>query len=86
MQLKPGSISGDVTNNIVVTVTLKLKGTTENISTINSNADGEFVLENVPAGTYIVTVSAAGYVSQEIEAVVVPQTETTLADITLVVS
>jgi hypothetical protein len=86
LQLKPGSISGDVTNNIVVTVTLKLKGTTENISTINSNANGEFVLENVPAGTYIVTVSAAGYVSQEIEAVVVPQTETTLADITLVVS
>lgn len=83
LQLKPGSISGDVTNNIVVTVTLKVKGTTQILATINSNANGEFLLENVPAGTYIVTVSAAGFVSQEIEAVVIPKTKTVLADITL---
>ena len=83
LQLKPGSISGDVTNDIVVTVTLKLKGTTEIITTMDSNANGEFLLENVPAGTYIVTVSATGFVSQEIEAVVIPKTPTALV-ITLV--
>ncbi len=84
LQLKPGSISGDVTNDIVVTVTLKLKGTTDIITTMDSDANGEFLLENVPAGTYIVTVSATGFVSQEIEAVVIPQAPTVLADITLV--
>jgi hypothetical protein len=85
LQLKPGSISGDVTNNIVVTVTLKAKDTTEIIATMDSNANGEFLLENVPTGTYIVTVSAAGFISQEIEADVIPNTETILADITLAV-
>jgi hypothetical protein len=85
LQLKPGSISGDVTNDIVVTVTLKLKGTTEIITTIDSNANGEFLIENVPAGTYIVTVSATGFVSQEIEAVVIPKAETVLTVITLAV-
>ena len=84
LQLKPGSISGDVTNNIVVTVTLKLKNTADVITTLNSNASGEFLIENVPVGTYTVTVSAAGFVSQDIEAIVTPNTLTVLADITLI--
>ena len=84
LQLKPGSISGDVTNNIVVKVDVKLKGTVAVLATINSNANGEFLIENIPAGTYTVTVSATGYVSQDIETVVTSNMLTTLADITLV--
>jgi hypothetical protein len=85
LQLKPGSISGDVTNNFVVSVTLKLKNTSDVITTVNSNENGEFLIENVPAGTYTVTVSKADYVSQDIEAIVIPNAITPLADITLVV-
>jgi hypothetical protein len=85
LQLKPGSISGDVTNNFVVSVTLKLKDTTDVITTVNSNENGEFLIENVPAGTYTVTVSKADYVSQDIEAIVIPNAITPLADITLLV-
>ncbi|MDO7172011.1 DUF4382 domain-containing protein [Mariniflexile sp. AS56] len=82
--LKPGSISGDVTNNIIVNVIVKLKDSVEVVTTINSNANGEFLVENIPAGTYTVTVGAAGYVSQDVEAIVVSNTLTALADITLV--
>jgi hypothetical protein len=85
LQLKPGSISGDVTNNFVVSVTLKLKNTADVITTVNSNENGEFLIENVPAGTYTVTVSKADYLSQDIEAIVIPNAITPLADITLVV-
>ncbi|MEN3323638.1 DUF4382 domain-containing protein [Mariniflexile soesokkakense] len=49
LQLKPGSISGDVTNNIVVTVIVKLKDAVEVLATVNSNANGEFLIENIPA-------------------------------------
>lgn len=90
LQFKPGSISGDVTNNIEVTVEVKLSSTEEVIATMNSNTNGEFLIEGVPAGTYIVTISAAGYVSQDYskddskEVVVTANTETVLDPITLV--
>lgn len=86
LQLKPGSISGDVTNNIVVTVIVKLKGSVEVLATVDSNTNGEFLIENLPAGTYTITVGAAGYVSQDVEAIVTANTLTTLADVSLVVS
>ncbi|HEY5689731.1 MAG TPA: DUF4382 domain-containing protein [Yeosuana sp.] len=90
LQLKPGSISGDVTNNIEVTVEVKVSSTEEVIVTMNSNANGEFLIEGIPAGTYIVTISATGYVSQDYlkdgskDVVVVANTETVLDPITLV--
>jgi hypothetical protein len=84
LQLKPGSISGDVTNDFVISVTLKLKDTTVVITTVNSNESGEFLIENVPAGTYTVTVNKTDYISQDIEAIVDPNTITPLSDITLV--
>ncbi|MBJ6367393.1 DUF4382 domain-containing protein [Snuella sedimenti] len=84
LQLKPGSISGDVTNDIVVTVTVK-DGDDVVIATQDSNEAGEFLLENIPAGTYTVTISATGYVSHDTENVLVEvNAETALEAITLV--
>lgn len=89
LQLKPGSISGDVTNDIVVTVTVK-DGDDNEVAMQDSNADGEFLIEDIPVGTYTVTLSAEGYVSQvytkdsSTDVVVIAQTETVLDAVTLV--
>lgn len=85
-----GSIRGDVTNDIVATVTVKDKDSGDVVATMDSNASGEFLLEDIPAGTYTVTVSAAGFVSQDYtkdgstDVIVISDTETTLDAITLV--
>ncbi len=84
LMLTPGSISGDVTNDIVVSVSLKNKDTDEIIATMDSNENGEFLFEDVPVGTYIVTISAANFVSQAIEVNVVTGVETTMENVTLV--
>jgi len=84
LMLKPGSISGDVTNDIVVTLTLKVKGTDEVVLTQDSNEAGEFTLEDIPVGDYVLTVSAETFASQDIEVSVAPGAETVLAPITLV--
>jgi len=86
LMLKPGSISGDVTNDIVVTLTLKIKGTDTVVVTQDSAADGKFTLTNIPPGDYTLTVSAATFVSQDIDVSVTPDTETVMADITLVLA
>ncbi|WP_345004883.1 DUF4382 domain-containing protein [Snuella lapsa] len=84
LQLKPGSISGDVTNDIVVTVTVK-DGDDAVIATQDSNEAGEFLLENIPAGTYTVTISATGYVSHDVINVIVEvNAETVLEAVSLV--
>ena len=85
-----GSISGDVTNDIVATVTVKDKDSGDVVATMDSNASGEFLLEDIPVGTYTVTVSAAGFVSQDYtkddstDVIVTADTETVLDAITLV--
>lgn len=90
LQFKPGSISGDVTNDIVVTIEVKDSSSLEVITTMESNEKGEFLFENIPVGTYIVTISAAGYISQDYskndstDVVVIAKTETVLDPITLV--
>lgn len=84
LMLKPGAISGDVTNDMVVNISVKLKETDEVVATLNSNENGEFLIEDLPAGVYIVTVGAEGYVSVEVEATVEVDAETVLEAITLV--
>jgi len=84
LMFRPGSISGDVTNNFVVSVTLKNKVTNEIITTIDSNENGEFLFEDVPAGEYIVTISATNFVSQDIEVTVEPDTQATMEVVTLI--
>jgi hypothetical protein len=85
-----GSISGDVTNDIVATVTVKDKDSGDVVATMDSNASGEFLLEDIPVGTYTVTVSAAGFVSQDYtkddstDVIVASDTETVLDAMTLV--
>lgn len=91
LSLKPGSISGDVTNDIVVTVTVKDKESGDVKFTMDSNENGEFLFENIPAGTYNVTISATGFVMQDYakngstDVIVTSNTETILDAITLVV-
>ncbi|MFH4965986.1 DUF4382 domain-containing protein [Gaetbulibacter sp. M235] len=90
LTMKPGSISGDVTNDIVVTITIKEKDTENVIATMDSNEAGEFLIEGIPVGTYKVTISATGYISQDYtkdsstDVVVEANTETVLDPITLV--
>jgi len=90
LTMKPGSISGDVTNDIVVTVTVKEKDTENVVATMDSNEAGEFLIEGIPVGTYTVTISATGYISQDYtkdsstDVVVEANTETVLDPITLV--
>ena len=84
LMLKPGSISGDVTNDMVVTVTVKDADDVV-VATQDSNEAGEFTIEGIPAGTYTVTIALSGYVSQDITNVVVEtNTETVLDAVTLV--
>jgi len=90
LTLKPGSISGDVTNDIVITVTVKEKDTDNVVATLDSNANGEFLIEGVPVGTYKITVSATGFVTQDYtkdgstDVVVEANTVTVLDPITLI--
>ena len=84
LQLKPGSISGDVTNNIKVTVEAKISGTDTVIATVTSNENGEFEFETIPAGTYTLTVSAANFQAATIEVDVLPGLETVLTPVALV--
>ena len=78
-----------MTNNIEVTVEVKDSSTEEVIVTMNSNTNGEFLIEGVPAGTYMVTISATGYVSQDYskegskDVVVIANAVTVLDPITL---
>ena len=84
LMLQPGSISGDVTNNILVSVTLKDKDSEEVVATLDSNEDGEFLFEDVAPGVYIVTIASETFVSQDIEVTVEPGVETTMEAVTLV--
>lgn len=80
--LLPGSIKGTVTNEgITATASIEVDGETVNA---NTNESGVFLLENVPVGTYTVTVSAEGFTDKTISDVeVVSDTETDLGEITL---
>lgn len=80
---KPGSISGDVTPDMVVTVTIKDADNVV-VATQDSDANGVFIIEGIPSGTYTVSVSAAGYATLDIPNVdVTVNSETALSAIEL---
>ena len=82
LALKIGTIKGKVLNEgLAATASITVDGA---VVTVNTGDMGVFIFNDVPVGTYTVTISAEGFTSQEIEAIVVEDTETVLADVTLI--
>jgi len=87
LPLLPGSISGQVTDATTGTaiggaiVSYTVTGTTVSATT---NGNGNYNLTNVPPGTYTLTASAAGYISQS-QAVTVVTNATTSQNFSLVI-
>lgn len=66
LMLKPGTISGTVSGvaeGITITIALDdIDGTS-----VEADADGNYLIENIAPGNYKVTISAEGYVTQEFD-------------------
>lgn len=93
LTLMPGSVSGTVlglgegvvAEALIVIDDMGTPETEDDIAvSVNTDAEGAFLLEEVPAGDYMLTFSAEGYVSQTVEITVVPGEVTNVADVTLV--
>ncbi len=76
-----GSITGNVKNstNTNISGAIVSDGTRQNITDVNGN----YTLLNVPEGTYTLTVSATGYITQNISGIIVVPTLTTTKNFTL---
>ena len=82
LQLNPGSITGNITNSVLVTASVMVDG--EAVTADTSATGGAFTLENIPVGTYTVTLTGTGLTTLEITDVVVTTGSTIdLGDITL---
>ncbi len=91
--LKSGSVAGTVlglTEGIVAEALIVVDdmGTPETeddlVISANTDAEGAFMLEDVPAGDYTLIFSAEGYVQQTVEITVAPGEVTTVTEVTLV--
>lgn len=76
-----GTVAGQVLAGKPVTVSL-YDGTDTLVTSVSANVDGTFSL-TAPAGTYTVVASASGFLGAEGSAVVVAETTTTKAAVTL---
>lgn len=68
---KPASVTGDVSGlaaDVVATVSINDTGATS----VNTDADGAYIIGNIVPGDYKITFSATGYVSQEIDVTLGP--------------
>jgi hypothetical protein len=88
LELIPGSIAGNITNvALMLTASVMVDGETVSVD-IDTSVTGAFVLENIPPGSYTVTLTPAEgsglAVKEELDVVVEPNTETNLGDLTLV--
>ena len=85
LQLNPGSITGNITDNVLVTASVMVND--EAVTVDTSATGGAFTLENIPVGTYTVTLTPAdgsGFAIKTIENVEVTTGNLTdLGDITL---
>lgn len=86
LELKTGSITGTITNeSVVVTASVMVEG--ETISSIADETTGVFLLENIPIGTYTVTLTPAEgsglTAKEELDVEVTENTVTDLGEITL---
>ncbi|GAA4305102.1 DUF4382 domain-containing protein [Aestuariibaculum suncheonense] len=94
LMMKPGSISGTVLGlaegvNAEVSIVVDDMGTedtADDVKIMDTTEAGVFLLEEVPAGDYIVTISAEGYVTQTVNVTVTPGADTPAGEITLVVA
>lgn len=85
MILKPGSISGTVAGlaeGVNATVSITVNDEVVSVQTV----EGAFLLEEVPAGTYTVTVSAEGYDDATVEVTVNPGEDTSVGEVALTAS
>ncbi|KJD33943.1 hypothetical protein PK35_04195 [Tamlana nanhaiensis] len=79
---KSGTISGTISglaDGVLATISINDANTTS----IETNASGEFVIENVTPGDYIVSITAAGYLTQEFTITLEPE-EMEIVDAALV--
>lgn len=88
LELIPGSISGNVTNAaLILTASVMVNGQAVSVE-IDTNTSGAFTLENIPPGTYTLTLTPADgsglAVLTVIDVVVEANAETILGDLTLV--
>ena len=86
LELKVGSITGTITNvGVVVTASVMVDG--ETISEVADETTGVFLLENIPIGTYTVTLTPAEgsglTAKEELDVEVTENTVTDLGEITL---
>ncbi|WP_299550742.1 DUF4382 domain-containing protein [Seonamhaeicola sp.] len=82
LPLKPGSISGTISGLAEgVKATVSINDT--DATSVETNDDGAYLIENVAPGDYKVTISAEGYVTQEIDITLEPD-EDEIVDATLV--
>jgi len=81
----PGNIQGHITNSssngINATVAVLLAGTT--VTTTTTNASGYYLISNITDGTYDLTVTANGYLTQNHTNVVVQPNSTTTVNFTM---
>ncbi|WP_158293157.1 DUF4382 domain-containing protein [Tamlana fucoidanivorans] len=82
LMLKTGTISGKISGlaeNVVATVSINEE------TSVETNAEGDYMIEDVVPGDYTVTITAEGYVSQNINVTIEPG-EAEVVDATLVVT
>ena len=84
LMLKPGTISGTVSGlaaEVVATISIN----DEDITSVETDAEGKYMIENVVPGDYTVSISAEGYDTQMVDVTIDPD-EDEIVDVTLVVT
>ncbi|WP_242203114.1 DUF4382 domain-containing protein [Aestuariivivens insulae] len=81
LMLKPGTISGTV-SGVAEGVTISIAIDDADTTTVEADAEGKYLIENVAPGDYKVTISAEGYVTQEFDVTIDPD-EDEVVDATL---
>ena len=82
LMLKPGTISGTI-SGVAEGVTITIAINDDASTSVEADAEGKYLIEDVAPGDYKVTISAEGYVTQEFDVTIDPD-EDEVVDATLV--